>query len=653
MREIYLKALGADLSRLFIPPRPFSDATQEQHFLADYSQQNLHQRRLFVIIALVLWTAFSFWDYHHRVHHPSLISDNRFMLIIALRIIGAVFIAVGIGKAFSPLFLIERHASQVIMLTIIGIILCLAGMISTLPAPLNYQYYFVGIILVLFFQYGTLALLTWQSLLTTTFSIAVLVVQDWIHAPLDIYFFPSMFYLLAFASVGLAVSVKLERTARERFSQILALNANNQNLKDANRSMRREKKKTDAAFQEMFNNEFKKAQALSEKTEATARFVRATYHDTMQPLASIAALAYAGGQAAGRGAYAEIPDLFRDISTSGREINLLFKGLRDVFMIGESQPDICAASLNQLFDEIQQVHGPRAREKNLALRIVKRRHDVSLHTDPVLMIRILGNLVSNAIKYTDSGGVLIGSVSAKTVLRIDVIDTGIGIPDAFKQKIFDEFFQINNPSKDKTMGLGLGLYIVRTFIAKLPGHRLSFSSRQSRGTRFSIDCPIAESAQQASTSPIKVDPGNAEIDLAGAYLLIVDDDSRVLASLVNLLEPLNAIVRAVPGLEALVALLESAPDRNPELLITDYRLSGDITGVDVMKRLRTHFHWVCTPTLVYSAELAQNLIQDLEFTEFVSKSEEPALLIKKIQEMVVAGRLANDASLEESNTPNT
>lgn len=555
MREIDLKALGADLSRLFIPPRPFTDPLQEQHFLLDYSQQNLRQRRLFVIIALLLWLAFSYWDYHHRAHHSTLISDSRFALIIALRIIGAVLIAVGIAMAFSPRYLIERHASRVIVMVIMSTILCLTGMMSVLPAPLNYQYYFVGIILVLFFQYGTMALLTWHSLLTTAFSVAVLMVQDWIHAPLDIYFFPAMFYLLAFASVGLAVSVKLERTARERFSQILALNANNQNLKEANRSMRREKKKTDAAFQELFDNEFKKAQALSEKTEATARFVRATYHDTMQPLASIAALAYAGSQATGRGAYAELPDLLKGISTSGREINLLFKGLRDVFMIGESQPDIRPVSLNQLFDEIEQVHGPRAREKQLQLRIVRRRQDVLLLTDPVLMMRILGNLASNAIKYTERGGVLIGSVSAKTVLRIDVIDTGIGIPDAFKQKIFDEFFQINNPDKDKSMGLGLGLYIVRTFIAKLAGHRLSFSSRQSRGTRFSIDCPIAEFALQQSPVQAALDPENHEIDLAGAYLVIVDDDPRMLGSLISLFEPLNAIVQSVSGMEALEALL--------------------------------------------------------------------------------------------------
>lgn len=653
MREIDLKALGADLSRLFIPPRPFTDPLQEQHFLLDYSQQNLRQRRLFVIIALLLWLAFSYWDYHHRAHHSTLISDSRFALIIALRIIGAVLIAVGIAMAFSPRYLIERHASRVIVMVIMSTILCLTGMMSVLPAPLNYQYYFVGIILVLFFQYGTMALLTWHSLLTTAFSVAVLMVQDWIHAPLDIYFFPAMFYLLAFASVGLAVSVKLERTARERFSQILALNANNQNLKEANRSMRREKKKTDAAFQELFDNEFKKAQALSEKTEATARFVRATYHDTMQPLASIAALAYAGSQATGRGAYAELPDLLKGISTSGREINLLFKGLRDVFMIGESQPDIRPVSLNQLFDEIEQVHGPRAREKQLQLRIVRRRQDVLLLTDPVLMMRILGNLASNAIKYTERGGVLIGSVSAKTVLRIDVIDTGIGIPDAFKQKIFDEFFQINNPDKDKSMGLGLGLYIVRTFIAKLAGHRLSFSSRQSRGTRFSIDCPIAEFALQQSPVQAALDPENHEIDLAGAYLVIVDDDPRMLGSLISLFEPLNAIVQSVSGMEALEALLTRAPDRHPELLITDYKLSGDTTGIDIIRRLRAHFDWAHVPTLVYSAELAQNLIEDLEFTSFVNKSEEPILLINKVQEMIVAGRLANEGSPVDSSTPNT
>ncbi|MFP3594980.1 ATP-binding protein, partial [Chryseobacterium sp. SIMBA_038] len=73
---------------------------------------------------------------------------------------------------------------------------------------------------------------------------------------------------------------------------------------------------------------------------------------------------------------------------------------------------------------------------------------------------------------------------------IDIIDTGIGVPDKYKQRIFEEFFQVGNQSRNAEMGLGLGLYIVRNFISNLPGHRISFSSLEKRGSRFSIDCPL-------------------------------------------------------------------------------------------------------------------------------------------------------------------
>lgn len=653
MPALPFKALSADLSRLFIPPRAFADNGTEQRFLSDYARQNLSQRRLFMIIALGLWVAFTYWDYHHRYHHPTVISAQRFGAILAWRAVGTLLIGAGIALAWSERFLEEKHAARTIMALVISINGCLTAMMSTLPAPLNYQYYFVGIVLVLFFQYGTMALLTRCSVLATLAPVLMLLVQDWLHHPLDIYFFPAMFYLVAFATLGLAVSVRFERAARERFSQLLALNSNYQQLQEANLSMRREKQKTDAAQQELFRNEFLKAQALSEKTEATARFVRATYHDTLQPLTSIAVLAHAGQQASDGGRGAEVAPILRSIATAAREINLLFKGLRDVFMIGEREPQLAPVSLNRLLAELQQVHAPRAQEKHLQLRVVARRQDILIHTDAALMMRVLGNLVGNAIKYTEHGGVLVGSVSAKTVLRIDVVDTGVGIAPAYGQRIFEEFFQVNNPSRDKANGLGLGLYIVRNFIGKLPGHRLSFASRPGQGSRFSVDCPVADAHPPRVEAPCPASALAGLGALAGAYLMVVEDDPHVLASLERLLAPLGCLVHSAASLEALQALLERAPDRHPDLLITDYKLEPGASGLDVVRQVREHFAWAQVPVLVYSAELAQNLVSDLPLATFVAKGEEPALLLRQVQALVGAGRVANEGALLDNSTPTT
>jgi CheY-like chemotaxis protein/two-component sensor histidine kinase len=315
-------------------------------------------------------------------------------------------------------------------------------------------------------------------------------------------------------------------------------------------------------------------------------------------------------------------------------------------MIGEASPCIESFSLNDILEELEQVHRSLAEEKNITFKVLKRQNDLQVLSDRGILKRILGNLVSNAIKYTHSGGILIGSVAGKTTLRIDVVDTGIGISEKFNNKIFDEFFQVDNPGHDSRMGLGLGLSIVRNFIERLPGHRLSFTSKEGKGSRFSIDCPVSEVAVE-STNKLSLSAEDQEVDVAGAYIIIVDDDVRILNSLAKALSMLNAIVVVAHDLPSVQALLEAAPDRQPDILITDYKLANDITGLAVIKLVRQYYFWATVPVVVFSAELSANLLDGIDLVGFVRKGDDASVLIRAIHELVLIGRTANSSNFEE------
>ncbi|MFP3677158.1 hybrid sensor histidine kinase/response regulator [Pseudomonas sp. SIMBA_041] len=647
-----MKKISDGIFELFVPPPAFPEKKVEATFLTTHSKKHLLQRRLFLLMAITLWCVFSYWDYHHKVHHQETFTWNIFVYVIALRSSGAIFIVYACAKGFGDYFLNEKKAAILIVVTVSVSIICLTLMMSLVPAPLNYQYYFVGVVLVLFFQYGTMALLAKYSLFTTALSIFLLIIQDVIHSPLGIYFFPAIFYLLSFATLGWAVSVRFERAAREGFLASQELKVKNRSLEKSNAGMLRERRKADKALQELFDKEIQKAHTARDRTEATARFVRAAYHDTMQPLASIANLAVAGGKAVEQSSPEELARIFKEISTSGREIDMLFRGLRDVFMIGETLPVIEPVSINNLLEEIEQVYRSRAIEKGLDLRVVKRKLDVFINSDAQLIKRIVGNLTSNAIKYTHKGGVLVGSVAGKATIRIDIIDTGIGVPDKYKQRIFEEFFQVGNQSRNAEMGLGLGLYIVRNFISNLPGHRISFSSLEKRGSRFSIDCPLHTESVILSDALVRPSDAN-DVNLQGAYIMLVDDDSRILNSLAKTFELFGAIVVTAPDLLSVKKLLSSAPDRQPDILVTDYNLGEETTGLDVIEMVRSYYDWATVPVIIFSAESLPDLTNKEKMLVLISKGSEATTLLHCVHELVATGRAANALPSDEDSTPST
>jgi CheY-like chemotaxis protein len=207
-----------------------------------------------------------------------------------------------------------------------------------------------------------------------------------------------------------------------------------------------------------------------------------------------------------------------------------------------------------------------------------------VRSDSLLLERIMLNLVSNAVRYTARGGVLVGCRRRGERLRIEVWDTGPGIAENQQQYIFDEFYQIPDPDRDRRGGLGLGLAIVDRF-RRLLDHPVALTSRLGKGSCFSIQVPLCEPrARNAAPSGA----GDIAQESTGAgIVLVIDDDPMVLEAMRGLLESWGYRAITAGSHEAVEALVAAAP--KPDLIIADFHLSGGRTGMEAIAHVRATF----------------------------------------------------------------
>ena len=194
---------------------------------------------------------------------------------------------------------------------------------------------------------------------------------------------------------------------------------------------------------------------------------------------------------------------------------------------------------------------------------------------------ILQNLISNAIKYTGRGGVIHGCRRRNDLLHICVYDTGIGIAEDGQEAIFEEFFQLDNPARERKQGTGFGLAIVQR-IAGLLKHPLHVRSVPGKGSCFAVDVPMSGSRKSALVGK----PDTTLFAAAARTLLLIDDDEIVLDANRMLLDALGYHVIAATGAEAAISLIETDLQQ-PEIIISDYRLPGTCKGTELISKLRT------------------------------------------------------------------
>ncbi|WP_420138838.1 hybrid sensor histidine kinase/response regulator [Sphingomonas sp.] len=238
--------------------------------------------------------------------------------------------------------------------------------------------------------------------------------------------------------------------------------------------------------------------------------------------------------------------------------------------------------LQPLLDKLEFELAPMADAKALIYRA--RPTSCWVRSDVILLEQILRNIISNAIRYTQRGGIVIGCRRRNGGISIEVYDTGIGIAADQQADIFSEFLQLGNPERDRQKGLGLGLAIVHRLAASL-GHSISLSSVVGRGSVFRVGVPMASGRHSDAATddlPDTIPSGQ----LAGRSFLVVDDDAIVRAGMSQLLESWDCVCLAAGSEQDAILLLSDGVQ--PDAIICDYRLQEGRTGAEAVATLRHH-----------------------------------------------------------------
>ena len=317
-----------------------------------------------------------------------------------------------------------------------------------------------------------------------------------------------------------------------------------------------------------------RTRALSEANRAKSRLLAAASHDLRQPLHALNLLV---AQQRIEPDPRERDRLAARVEGAVASINTLFDGLLDVSKLdaGVVRPEPAAVPVQRILDQMDITYSGAARAKGLELRI--RPHDAWVCSDPVLLERILGNLVANAVRYTRHGGVLVGCRRTDSALRIMVCDTGIGIAADKLPDIFQEFYQVAPEGSGRGEGLGLGLSIV-TRLCALMAHPIQVRSVPGRGSCFSVTVPLAQRGHTPASPP----PEPAFDALRGRRVLVIDNDDQVLDSTARLLAGWGCRVRALKAAPDIPDVDSAAPD----LLLVDFQLDDGDDGLAVVDRLR-------------------------------------------------------------------
>lgn len=339
-------------------------------------------------------------------------------------------------------------------------------------------------------------------------------------------------------------------------------------------------------------------EAAHRANASKTRFVAAASHDLLQPLSAaklfLSFLENRGNDALARQTAAKA------VSALGN-VEAIIEALLDISRLdsGQAVMNIEDVRLADIFDALFSELAPAASAKGLELRMVPT--SATVRSDPVFLRRILQNLVSNAVRYTERGAVLLGARRQGADVRIDVIDTGPGIAPQDQRAIFGEFRRLS-PSRSGSGGLGLGLAIVERACASL-GHDVQLQSQVGRGSTFSV---AAERTTEADAI-LRRDEGtqeNAVPDARDLVVLLVENDAEVAHAITLMIEGWGShVIHAESGEDALVLLdeIEITPDR----LLLDFGLGRGMSGIDLLSCLRAQYGDI--PARIISADRGEAL----------------------------------------------
>jgi len=332
-----------------------------------------------------------------------------------------------------------------------------------------------------------------------------------------------------------------------------------------------------------------------------SRFLAAASHDLRQPLQTMALL---------QGILASTvkdTDALKLVTKLGESLDVMSGMLNKLLDINQLEagivnPEWKNFAISDLFQRLRTDFTYHAEVKGLSCRVVLSRQNV--RSDPALLEQMIRNLISNALKYTSHGKILLGCRQRGSVLRIEVWDTGPGIPEGQLQAIFEEFHQLDNPARERARGLGLGLSIVQR-LADLLGHTIDVRSRPGKGSVFAIEVPCvgAESGEQPQTRPPQAAARVGESE----SILIVEDDPAI-REMLQLLFEIDGYrtTVAADGKVALDLLARGAV--RPNIVIADYNLPNGLSGLEVAARLRDTVD-SALPVLIVTGDISTDTLR--------------------------------------------
>jgi Na+/proline symporter/signal transduction histidine kinase/CheY-like chemotaxis protein len=316
--------------------------------------------------------------------------------------------------------------------------------------------------------------------------------------------------------------------------------------------------------------------------QSKTRFLAAAGHDLLQPLNAAKLYASTLQETA---LNKEGEKLTNNISRSLESVEEILGSVLAISRLDSTthKPSFSNCSLQRIFEQIELELRPIAEEKNIELKVVET--SLWVRTDPAYLRRLIQNLVSNAINYSERGTVLLGCRRRQRLVQISVIDTGLGISRDDRQAIFSEFERLENGAK-LAPGLGLGLSIVER-ISKLLDHPIQFESELGKGTHFVVQVPrtMAESTRRVISSDANQDVSR---DMNGLRVICIDNDNNILEGMAGLLSKWNCeTITAMSGNAAVSALADITKngDALPSIALVDFHLDKE-TGLDVVKRIR-------------------------------------------------------------------
>jgi signal transduction histidine kinase/CheY-like chemotaxis protein len=397
--------------------------------------------------------------------------------------------------------------------------------------------------------------------------------------------------------------------------------------------------------------------AAEEATRSKTKFFAAASHDLRQPLQAIGIYC----SLLKKRATGPLEPLARSLASAVDSLAKLVEELLEISRLdaGAIQPRLQQVLLDEMLTQIAQEFTPLAHGKGLELRV--RRPRLAVESDPVLLARVLRNLLGNAIRYTTSGGVLLAARPRGGLVSIEVWDTGPGIRQNELSRVFDEFYRGESSKGEPVGGFGLGLSIVRR-ICNVLGHPLIVTTRPGSGTVFRVETPLSALPHRGPRPPATLNESNICL-LTGHTLVLIEDNEEIRNSLGHLLRSWGAEVIAEAGYTAALQA-ELGSQRRVDLIVADQNLHDDTSGVEVALKVRESVGRAVPVVMLTAVTMGEVIGEfqravkralqarpDLAGVVARSRVEEPVVLQKPTNAILLNNRIAQSLGLLERERP--